>query len=175
VVGGTRPEHVSAFATPGLHAAACKRSAWRHRLNVGSAFHFQTRAVRAGLVWRSSRVVSLCQLRRRASLTYRSCRLSPAGASTWSALSRPRVLTPRVSSTGGAFTNECPASDVSRHRAGTTGETSGSRYQLARSEEPFTFVNDRSRTGIDPHGQNRACAERFKNDTAHDSKRLRRT
>jgi hypothetical protein len=90
-------------------------------------------------------------------------------------LSRPRVLTPLVSSTGRAFTNECPASDVPCHRPGTTNETSGSRHQLARSQEPFTFANDRSRTGIDPHGQNRAGAELFRNDTARDSKRLRRT
>jgi hypothetical protein len=87
-------------------------------------------------------------------------------------LSRPRVLTLRVSSTGRAFTNECPASDVPCHRTGTTSETSGSHYQLARSEEPPTFVNDRTRICIDPHGQNRAGAELFRNDTARDSKRL---
>jgi hypothetical protein len=37
MVGGTRPEHVSAFAITGLHTAACKQSGWHHRLNVGSA------------------------------------------------------------------------------------------------------------------------------------------
>jgi hypothetical protein len=61
------------------HAAVCKRSGWHHRSNVGSTI--QVRTLRGGSAWRGGRVVGRCQLRRRVSLTHRSCRLSPTGAS----------------------------------------------------------------------------------------------
>lgn len=81
------------------------------------------------------------------------------------------MLTPRVSSTGGAFTNTYPASDVLCHRMGTVSETSGSHYPLARFGR-HSLARALFQTGIDPHGQNRARAERFKNSTAHDSEHL---
>lgn len=81
------------------------------------------------------------------------------------------MLTPLVSSTGGAFTNEYPASDVLCHRRGTVSETSGSRYPLARSD-CLSLARAHLRSCIDPHGQNRARAERFRNSTAHDPEHL---
>ena len=82
------------------------------------------------MAWRSGRVVSLCQLWRRASLMHRSGRLSPTRASTRPAFATAGADPPRLS-TGGAFTNEYPASNVSCHRRGTVNETSGSRHRLA--------------------------------------------
>lgn len=40
------------------------------------------------------------------------------------------MLTPLALSAGGAFTIECPASDVLCHRQGTVNETSGFRHRL---------------------------------------------
>jgi len=83
------------------------------------------------------------------------------------------MLTPRASSAGGAFTIECPASDVLCHLKGTVNETSGFRYRLARPRQPPALANSCwSQIGIDPCGQNRAGAERFKNSAAHDPERL---
>lgn len=81
------------------------------------------------------------------------------------------MLTPRVSSTGGAFTNVYPASDVLCHRPGTVSETSGSHYPLASSER-HSLARTLSRSCIDPCDQNRARAERFKNDATHDPEHL---
>jgi hypothetical protein len=81
------------------------------------------------------------------------------------------MLTPLVSSTGGAFTNVYPASDVLCRRLGTVSETSGSHYPLANSD-CHSLARARFRSCIDPCGQNRACAERFKNSAAHDPEHL---
>lgn len=83
------------------------------------------------------------------------------------------MLTPRASSAGGAFTIECPASNVLCHRQGTVCETSGFRHRLARLRQPPALANSCfSQACIDPVDQNRAGAEWFKNSTAHDSERL---
>lgn len=84
----------------------------------------------------------------------------------------PRVLTPRASSAGRAFTIEHSASDVLCRRMGTVAETSGSRHRLAKPEQLLALTSNGSRARIDPYGQNRASAERFKNSAAHDSERL---
>jgi hypothetical protein len=81
------------------------------------------------------------------------------------------MLTPRVSSTGGAFTNVYPASGVLCRRLGTVSETSGSRYPLADSD-CHSLARAHFRSRIDPGGQNRACAERFRNSAAHDPEHL---
>lgn len=81
------------------------------------------------------------------------------------------MLTPLVSSTGGALTNSYPASDVLCHRMGTVSETSGSHYPLARFGR-HSLAQALFQTCIDPHGQNRARAERFKNSAAHDPEHL---
>lgn len=81
------------------------------------------------------------------------------------------MLTPLVSSTGGAFTNICPASDVLCHPMGTDSETSGSHYPLADSGS-HSLARAPLRSRIDPRGQNRAVAERFKNDSIHDPEHL---
>lgn len=81
------------------------------------------------------------------------------------------MLTPRVSSTGGAFTNVYPASGVLCHRLGTVSETSGSRHPLANSDR-HSLARALLRSCIDPCGQNRARAERFRNDSAHDPEHL---
>ena len=81
------------------------------------------------------------------------------------------MLTPRVSSTGGAFTNAYPASDVLCHRMGTVSKTSGSHYPLARPGR-HSLARVLFRTSLAPHGQNRARAERFKNSAAHDPEHL---
>jgi hypothetical protein len=81
------------------------------------------------------------------------------------------MLTPLVSSTGGAFTNIYPASDVLCHRMGTVSETSGSHYPLANSG-CHSLARAHLRSCIDPCDQNRACAERFKNNATHDPEHL---
>lgn len=81
------------------------------------------------------------------------------------------MLTPRVSSTGGAFTNVYPASGVLCRRPGTVSETSGSHYPLADSER-HSLARALFRSRIDPCGQNRACAERFRHDATHDPEHL---
>ena len=53
----------------------------------------------------------------------------------------PQMLTPRASSAGGAFTIECPASNVLCHRQGTVCETSGFRHRLARLRQPPALAN----------------------------------
>lgn len=83
------------------------------------------------------------------------------------------MLTPRASSAGGAFTIECPASNVLCHRQGTVCETSGFRHRLARLRQPPALADSCfSQACVDPVDQNRAGAEWFKNSTAHDSERL---
>lgn len=81
------------------------------------------------------------------------------------------MLTPLVSSTGGAFTNVYPASDVLCHRMGTVSETSGSHYPLANSG-CHSLARAHLRSCIDPCDQSRACAERFKNSATHDPEHL---
>lgn len=81
------------------------------------------------------------------------------------------MLTPLVSSTGGAFTNVYPASDVLCHRPGTVSETSGSHYPLANFDR-HSLARALFRSCIDPCDQNRAHAERFKNSAAHDPEHL---
>lgn len=81
------------------------------------------------------------------------------------------MLTPLVSSTGGAFTNVYPASGVLCRRPGTVSETSGSHYPLANSER-HSLARALFRSCIDPCDQNRACAERFKNSATHDPEHL---
>lgn len=81
------------------------------------------------------------------------------------------MLTPRVSSTGGAFTNVYPASGVLCRHPGTVSETSGSHYPLANSDR-HSLARALFRSCIDPGGQNRAYAERFMNDATHDPEHL---
>lgn len=74
-------------------------------------------------------------------------------------------------SSGGAFTNFYPASGVLCRRKGTVSETSGSHYPLADSDRlPLARALFRSR--IDPHGQNRAGAELFRDDAPRDPEHL---
>jgi hypothetical protein len=54
----------------------------------------------------------------------------------------PRMLTPRASAAGGAFTIECPAIDVLCHRQGTVDETSGFRPRLARLGQSPALTDD---------------------------------
>ncbi len=77
---------------------------------------------------------------------------------------------PRLS-TGRAFTNTYSASDVLCHRMGTVSETSGSHCPLANSGR-HSLARALFRGCIDPHGQNRARAERFKNDATRDPEHL---
>lgn len=81
------------------------------------------------------------------------------------------MLTPRVSSTGGAFTNVYPASDVLCHHMGTVSKTSGSHYPLANSG-CHSLARAHFRSCIDPCDQDRAHTERFKNSAAHDPEHL---
>lgn len=81
------------------------------------------------------------------------------------------MLTPRVSSTGGAFTNVYPASGVLCHRMGTVGKTSGSHHPLANSDR-HSLARVHLRSCIDPCDQDRACAERFRNSATHDPEHL---
>jgi len=54
---------------------------------------------------------------------------------------------------------------------GTVSKTSGSHYPLA-SSGCHSLARALFRSCIDPHGQNRAHAERFKNSAAHDPEHL---
>lgn len=148
VVGGTLPEHVSAFAITSHHDAACKRSPWHHRHNVGSA-NLRPAQFRADLAWRSRRVVSPHELWRRVLSVHRPsvvCRLSPTGTSAWLPFDNTTDADPpRFFNWKSLHLTNYPASDVLCRRTDTVGGTSGSRHRLARSLiSPATFVNERT-------------------------------
>jgi hypothetical protein len=85
VVGGTLPEHVSAFAITSHHDAACKRSVVASSPQCRFRSH-RPAQFRADLAWHSRRVVSPHELWRRVSSVHRPsvvCRLSPTGTSAW--------------------------------------------------------------------------------------------
>jgi hypothetical protein len=107
-------------------------------------------------------------------LAHRMCRLlTHTCLDTVSRCRVPRMLTPRASSAGGAFTIECPAIDVLCHPKGTVSETSGFHHRLARPGQSPAFADDCwPQACINPCCQNRAGTERFKNSAAHDSERL---
>jgi hypothetical protein len=171
VVGGTRPEHVSAFAITSLHLVACKRievapsPQRRLRSSRPDEFAFSWSGAVAGLLARASFGVELV-----------GAPLEPTfvrfRASMWSTLSRPQMLTPRV------FRLEEPSPTIAqpltfsvatwaplaRPQALTTG--------WHEPRVPITFATGRAQPGINPRGQDRAGAERIKNSTANDPERL---
>jgi hypothetical protein len=136
VVGGTRPERFSAFAITSHHSAACKRLTMASSSQCGFR---NSRPADFAIAW-SGTVAGLlaqCELWRRASLAHRKCQLlTRTCLDTVSRCRVPRMLTPRASSAGGAFTIECPAIDVLCHPKDTVCETSGFRHRLADSGSP---------------------------------------
>jgi hypothetical protein len=81
------------------------------------------------------------------------------------------MLTPRVFQLEEPSPTKYPASDVLCHHPGTVSKTSGSCYPLDRLDH-YSLARALFRSGFDPCGQSRVCAERFKNNAAHDSEHL---
>jgi hypothetical protein len=119
-------------------------------------------------------LLAQCELWRRASLAHRKCQLlTRTCLDTVSRCRVPRMLTPRASSAGGAFTIECPASNILCRYKGTVYETSGFRHRLARLGQSPTLAEDCwPQACIDLCSQNRAGTEWFKNSAALDSERF---
>lgn len=145
MVGGTLPEHVSAFAITNHHDAACKRSVMASPPQCRFR-NLRPAQFRADLAWRSRRVVSPHELWRRVLSMHRPsvvCRLSPTGTSAWLPSDNTTDADPsRFFNWKSLHLTNYPASDVLCHRTDTVGGTSGSRHRLLDPEfRPATFVN----------------------------------